>query len=629
MPCLRGIEVSLSTNPGDEQIPEYPHPEGTSARILGVSDDDQVALFGSSVRSCTESPVARRKAGPIVSVYIPSIPGTAFAINYAVNTAPPAPCKYVFFRLYINSRPIAAWGIDPDVQSSGSVVKSLWAPCARYDGHVGFEARNFVFLPGQERKSVAEDGGLIEVQAFRARERRARAPRVEEFRLQESYGIAAPSIGLVEQPQDACFYDWHLIDAKDEPFASFRIHYRSWENLNQLNLIPATELELLHEASPKALKSMVKIDIDNGSDGLHETSFEGQSFLLEDSDDASIQELTPKPNEIQVGKVLENSDDASIQELTPQPHEIQFGKVLEDSDDDSIQELRLPTHEIDVGKHQVFHTFISPPEFLVPAGSYNPVIPQPSKTLRDGAHVLYPQRPLPRYPIEGTIGAWRRASATSVVSATHTIASSLLQHIDEGSVDNEEVEIGVAHLVNLPQSKFALDTTPVKETKSACLGDYSFSDYENSPRSTNGSPSAKKMPSPSSYLPTTGSGLERGLALFATPQRPSPANAVASTRSLLANFHSEFDLSRMEMMVRPKPVSPCRSPTRRRAAKIAARLGRTSPQKNKSGGRSFLSGLQKLSGLPRKSAAKVSKRELPEPPAKVGDLAQSKTPKGI
>jgi hypothetical protein len=457
----------------------------------------------------------------------------------------------------------------------------------------------------------------------------------------------------VEQPQDACFYDWHLIDAKDEPFASFRIHYRSWENLNQLNLIPATELELLHEASPKALKSMVKIDIDNGSEGLHETSFEGQPFLLEDSDDASIQELTPKPHEIQVGKVVENSDDASIQELTPQPHEIQvgkvlkdsddasiqeltpqphgiqFGKVLEDSDDDSIPELRLPTHEIDVGKHQVFHTFISPPEFLVPAGSYNPAIPQPSKTLRDGAHVLYPQRPLPRYPIEGSIGAWRRASATSVVSATHTIASSLLQHIDEGSVDNEEVEIGVAHLVNIPQSKFALDATPVKETKSAYLGDYSFSDYENSPRSTNGSPSAKKMPSPSSYLPTTGSGLERGLALFATPQRPSPANAVASTRSLLANFHSEFDLSRMEMMVWPEPVSPCRSPTRRRAAKIAARLGRTSPQKNKSGGRSFLSGLQKLSGLPRKSAAKVSKRELPEPPAKLGDLAQSKTPKRI
>jgi hypothetical protein len=90
----------------------------------------------------------------------------------------------------MNGRPIAAWGIDPKARPSGKVVKSLWAPCALYDDQVGFEGRNFVFLPGQEHKSVAEDGGLIEIQVFRAKERRARAPRVEEFRFQDNYGIA-------------------------------------------------------------------------------------------------------------------------------------------------------------------------------------------------------------------------------------------------------------------------------------------------------------------------------------------------------------------------------------------------------------------------------------------------------
>lgn len=116
--------------------------------------------------------------------------GTPFSINYSVNTTPATPCKYIFFRLYMNARPIAAWGIDPTVRPKGKVVKSLWSPCRLYTDRIGFEGRNFVFLPGQEFKSVAEDGGLIEIQVFRAKERRVRAPKLEEFKFQENYGIA-------------------------------------------------------------------------------------------------------------------------------------------------------------------------------------------------------------------------------------------------------------------------------------------------------------------------------------------------------------------------------------------------------------------------------------------------------
>lgn len=45
-------------------------------------------------------------------------------------------------------------------------------------------------MPGQEQKSVAEDGGLVEIQVFRAKDRRPRAPKLESFRNQEMYGIA-------------------------------------------------------------------------------------------------------------------------------------------------------------------------------------------------------------------------------------------------------------------------------------------------------------------------------------------------------------------------------------------------------------------------------------------------------
>jgi len=147
----------------------------------------------------------------------------------------------MFFKLYINGRQLLCWGIEPAARPQGKVVKSIWAP-SWFDDQVGFEERNFVFLAGQGIKSAAEDGGLIEVQAFRAKARKARAPKLEEYRYPENYGIAAPSIGLSDRPENASFFDYHLIDPKDIPYATFKLHYRSLKSLEQLNLIPPTVL---------------------------------------------------------------------------------------------------------------------------------------------------------------------------------------------------------------------------------------------------------------------------------------------------------------------------------------------------------------------------------------------------
>ena len=76
MPCLRGIEVSLTTKPDNEQIPEYPHPEGASARLItGIHPAKAPSPRASNRSDCPTSQVVHQKAGPTVSVYIPSIPG--------------------------------------------------------------------------------------------------------------------------------------------------------------------------------------------------------------------------------------------------------------------------------------------------------------------------------------------------------------------------------------------------------------------------------------------------------------------------------------------------------------------------------------------------------------------------
>jgi hypothetical protein len=54
---------------------------------------------------------------------------------------------------------------------------------------------------------------------------------------------------MLDKPQDARFYDWILVDPKDKPYATFLFHYRSWEFLQALQLIPPKHPRLLLKPS--------------------------------------------------------------------------------------------------------------------------------------------------------------------------------------------------------------------------------------------------------------------------------------------------------------------------------------------------------------------------------------------
>jgi hypothetical protein len=108
--------------------------------------------------------------------------------------------------MYMNGALITSWGILVDMDKTGqpqhslggTVVKALYEPGERWQNTsmnnqgraIGIETRYFHFMPGLDQRSAAEDGGLIEVQVFRSKGRRRRAPRMVEFRNQERYGIA-------------------------------------------------------------------------------------------------------------------------------------------------------------------------------------------------------------------------------------------------------------------------------------------------------------------------------------------------------------------------------------------------------------------------------------------------------
>ncbi|CAM1510284.1 Fc.00g006190.m01.CDS01 [Cosmosporella sp. VM-42] len=245
MPCFRGVDVSIFTQSDPGRLPEFSHPDASSVRLLPPLDWPPSPQSSGPAGSSDSDSTHIQKASPRISVYIPSIPGSQFWFHYSIQRVPEPPCQ-LYFKISMNGRPIANWGINPAANPSGSVTRALYEPCDRWhykeDDIVlkreGIEARYFHFLPTSDSISVAEDGGVIEVQVFRARGRKRKAPVLVQHRSQESYGISSPSGGLLDCPEDASYYDWLLIDPSDSPFASFRFHYRSWTNLRQLSLVP-------------------------------------------------------------------------------------------------------------------------------------------------------------------------------------------------------------------------------------------------------------------------------------------------------------------------------------------------------------------------------------------------------
>ncbi len=115
-------------------------------------------------------------------------PDAKFFFNYTINKVP-ADQKYLFFKVYMNGRHIVSWGVDLRKVSSGSTFRALYEPSDHFQQR-GIEARHFRFVSGPQNQSVADDGGLIEFQVFRAKGRNGRAARLDECRLQEKYGIA-------------------------------------------------------------------------------------------------------------------------------------------------------------------------------------------------------------------------------------------------------------------------------------------------------------------------------------------------------------------------------------------------------------------------------------------------------
>jgi hypothetical protein len=194
MPCLRGIELSLIIQPESVLLPEFPHPDASSVRVVSLSEATP-KIEGNDASPPGSDSAQIQKLAPRASVYIPSTPGALFWIQYHVHRRPEPPC-YFFFKLYINGRHITNCGIKPDTVS-GTISRALYEPSDRWhlkqNGTLlkrsGIESRFLCFSPGPGAIAAADDGGLIDIQVFRAKSRRRSTPQLAPHRDQQQYGI--------------------------------------------------------------------------------------------------------------------------------------------------------------------------------------------------------------------------------------------------------------------------------------------------------------------------------------------------------------------------------------------------------------------------------------------------------
>ncbi|ELR06704.1 hypothetical protein GMDG_00321 [Pseudogymnoascus destructans 20631-21] len=242
MPSCRGITLSITSALDSKVYPEFPHPETSQFQNSGSS-----ALSGNNTKATSSLP-SKEKPGndapdssnPYASVYIPSLPGTRFVVQYSIDP-PHRDGINVFLKLFMNGRHVTSWGIDPRTMPVGRAMLGLFEADKKLKSKALIpnpaETKPFYFNDQKRDVSAAENGGVIEVRVFRACGKRRRGAILDAFRGQDKYGIEFKSSGLLEKSRYK-YFDWLLEDPKDDPFVTFRFHYRSWDSLEALQLVP-------------------------------------------------------------------------------------------------------------------------------------------------------------------------------------------------------------------------------------------------------------------------------------------------------------------------------------------------------------------------------------------------------
>ncbi|KAF1924001.1 uncharacterized protein M421DRAFT_404251 [Didymella exigua CBS 183.55] len=218
MPTYRSINIALHSQFDMENLPEY-YP-ATSPFAPALDHPTMAPLINDSTATC--------------SVYIPALPGSQFWIVYSVS--PPVPeGHYFLFKLYVDGEHVVSWSTGSENRWMGKTMFGL------FDAGNGKTVEKRVLCFSAPDKEGRVKDGSMEIRVHRASGRR-RVEREMDVYGKTGHATNAGGISLVnagragpELPKR--FYKFALTDPVDQPFATFRYSYRTWEQLRELGLL--------------------------------------------------------------------------------------------------------------------------------------------------------------------------------------------------------------------------------------------------------------------------------------------------------------------------------------------------------------------------------------------------------
>ncbi|KAI8936632.1 hypothetical protein NX059_007031 [Plenodomus lindquistii] len=242
MPTYRSISISLHSQFDIETFPEYPPEpkEDYLARgITGFVPD----LIDDTTSTC--------------SVYVPVLPGSTFWINYSVE--PPIPAGHHFlFKLYLNGAHIVSFSTGKEDGWQGKTMFGLFESIDGGKDGKRVEKRVFSFTPPNRKDHLWNDvadvhdkTACVEIRVHRSNGRKRTERVFEEYtktaHAQDKRGVDLVSAGRAGPEQPKRFYKFALIDPIDQPFATFRYYYRTWEQLRGLGVLDRGEADSSEE----------------------------------------------------------------------------------------------------------------------------------------------------------------------------------------------------------------------------------------------------------------------------------------------------------------------------------------------------------------------------------------------
>jgi hypothetical protein len=232
-----------------------------------------------------------------------------------------------------------------------------------------------------------------------------------------------PSQGLVDRPQEAKFYDWHLKDPKDLPYSTFKFHYRSWESLESLNLIPSDHPRVLLPPSASVL-SLVGLP-------------------REDQD--TLQEEALTAYEGSPAKASETSESSAVPWLTSV-----FDESPESAKSHDGRECIVPS--------EILENYALRFPATIPTSKFSTAVIDKSASPNGSPVPINMNRALPQIPSRKSSLKHKR-NQSSISTNAPSVAASLKSYYDRNCETPEPAELGIAEVVQVAYPSPVVATT--------------------------------------------------------------------------------------------------------------------------------------------------------------------------